>query len=177
MTYRRLLPIEDSERGGTGYRASALDVALADVAAVVAFHARPLLRANRAILLNTTTSTEDHARRLTTRLWMIDGTLAQAHLADRRDPLRRSLAAMQTGAKVLLGEMIRRWPAYAVPPIVGIFTDGGGVAFSSEHPSPLSPDWLTRHQSGTCPTTTFLPFAPDGAWSRLIGPVANNFVH
>lgn len=177
MTSSRVLPSEDGERAGVVYHRSALDVALADVAAVVAFHARPLLRANRAILLNTTTDTGDPARLLTTHFWTTNGTLAQAQPFDRRDPLRLSLAALQAGAKVLLGEMIRRWPAYAVPPVVGIFTDGGGVAFSSEHPSPLSPDWLTCHQSGRCPTTTFLPFAPNGAWSYLIGPVANNFVH
>ena len=154
-----------------------MDLALARCATRVARHARPLLLANHAVLLSMTSSTGDDRAPLTTRYWDARCALAAPAPIVSGDALLRRLAALEEAAKLLLADLIRRWPANALPPAVGIVTDGGGVAFSSDHPSPLSPNWLAQHQAGLCPTTALLPFSSGGAWSRLIAPGVGAFIH
>lgn len=132
----------------------------------VAHHAAALLDATHALLLTMTIDTRDECAPLRIGVWD-----RRFHLAPLRTRKNSDVALLEAAARVLLTDLIQRWPSNAVPPAVGIFTDGGGVAFSSDHPSPLSSNWLAHHQAGLCPTTALLPFRPGGAWSRLIAPV------
>jgi hypothetical protein len=152
-------------------------IAVVRIAERLALHARPVLAANQAILLNATITGRGDSASLTTSAW--DARCLPAPLAPiaAGDPLGRSLAALEDAACVLLAELARRWPVNALPPAIGIFTDGGGVAFSSDNPSPLSPDWLARHQSGLCPTTALLPFAANSLWAHLVAPPASEVLH
>lgn len=152
-------------------------IALVRIAERVALHARPVLKANKAILLNATMIGRGDNAVLTTSAWDADCLPAPLAPISPGDPLGYSLAALEDAARVLLAELARRWPANALPPALGIFTDGGGVAFSSDNPSPLSPDWLARHQSGLCPTTTLLPFASNSLWAHLVAPPASDVLH
>jgi hypothetical protein len=152
-------------------------IALVRIAERLALHARPVLNANKAILLNATITGRGDNAVLTTSAWDAHFLPAALALISPGDPLGYSLAALEDAARVLLAELARRWPVNALPPALGIFTDGGGVAFSSDNPSPLSPDWLARHQSGLCPTTTLLPFAANSLWAHLVAPPASEVLH
>jgi len=152
-------------------------IALVRIAERLALHARPVLNANKAILLNATITGQGDNAVLTTSAWDTDCLPAPLAHISPGNPLGYSLAALEDAARVLLAELARRWPVNALPPALGIFTDGGGVAFSSDNPSPISPDWLARHQSGLCPTTTLLPFAANSLWAHLVAPPASEVLH
>lgn len=154
-----------------------MDRALTRIATRLVRHARPLLRANNAFLLTMTTNTQDEQAPLWTGFWDTRGALTPLPPAPRSGAAQRHFAALETAGVLLLSDLICRWPANAIPPAVGIFTDGGGVAFSSDYPSPLSSNWLAHHQAGLCPTTTLLPFRPNGAWARLIAPTMEPLIH
>ena len=154
-----------------------MNPSLVRIARRLARHARPLLLANEALLLSMTTGTQDDRALLSTCFWDASCTLAPPPPMLRYGALQRHLAALETAAHILLVDLIGRWPANAIPPALGILTDGGGVAFSSDHPSPLSPDWLAHHQAGLCPTTTLLPFSPNSAWTRLMAPTIATGLH
>lgn len=154
-----------------------MGLSLARVAARFARHARPLLRANDAFLLTMTTETQYDGAPLWTGFWDARCTLAPLPAITGGRTAPDNLAALESAAAILLADVICRWPTNAVPPVVGIFTDGGGVAFSSDHPSPLSPDWLALHRAGLCPTTTLLPFRPTSAWSRFVTPISDAWIH
>jgi hypothetical protein len=143
----------------------------------VAASARPLLAASHAQLLSLTTTSE-HA---TPVMMCWNGPVAAVALQsaiDLQDPgVARHIAAFAACGQRLLVELARRWPSYAVPPAIGIVTDGGGVVFSADHPSPLSPDWLARHQAGLCVPTKLLPFSGASAWSLLTAPRADRWLH
>ncbi|WP_404367632.1 hypothetical protein AB5I39_13185 [Sphingomonas sp. MMS24-J45] len=152
-----------------------MDLSLARIARQVAHHASPILRANQALLLTMTIDTRDESAPLWIGFWDSRCTLNPLPIHESKST--KALAVLTAAANVLLADLIRRWPVNAVPPAVGIFTDGSGVAFSSDHPSPLSTNWLVHHQAGLCPTTTLVPFSPNGAWSRLIAPAAEPLIH
>ncbi len=154
-----------------------MNPSLVRIATRLARHAGPLLLANQALLLSMTADTQDNRARLSTCFWDTRCTLALPRSMLRDRALQRHLAALETAAHLLLEDLIGRWPANAIPPALGILTDGGGVAFSSDHPSPLSPDWLAHHQAGLCPTTTLLPFNPNSAWMRLMAPTTVTGLH
>ena len=154
-----------------------MGLSLARFAARFARHARPLLLTNNALLLTMTADTQDASAPLWTGFWNTRCTLAPLPPMIDNRASQRHFAALEAAAAIVLADVMCRWPTNAIPPAMGIFTDGGGVAFSSDHPSPRSSDWLAHHQAGLCPTTTLLPFRPDGAWSRLIAPNVDLLVH
>lgn len=151
---------------------------LADPASKLALGARPLLSASDAVLMTLTAPPSPRGAAVTTMYWNGSGPLlplpAWIHTDDA---LRRSLARFEQAGRRVLEQLVRRWPANALPPAVGVVTDGTGVGFSPDHPSPMWPDWLTLHLTGACPTTSLLPFAPTGTWARLTAPDADRRLH
>ena len=177
MTGVRAGSAMDATQRPVSRRMPDLERALGSIAATVAIHARTVLHTNDAILLGLTASTQNPAAALSPSLWD-----AQCGCREIRSPIgpgaaAPSWAALETAARRVLVELIRRWPANALPPALGLFTDGSGVAFSSDHPSPLAPGWLARHQAGSCPTTILHPFGPNAAWTLLMAPSTGGRPH
>ncbi|CAN5540892.1 hypothetical protein BH10PSE14_BH10PSE14_13640 [soil metagenome] len=154
------------------------EVPLAEAAARVALCARPLLAASRGELLTLTAPTRPVGT-LTTMYWNGQSPLLPLPpvIALLDDSLQHALALFEDAGRLLLAELVRRWPANALPPAIGVVTDGTGVGFSSDHPSPMWPDWLALHLTGACAATSLLPFSPIGAWARLTAPVMNRQLH
>jgi hypothetical protein len=157
---------------------SASDPRIDGVAHAVARHARPLLRAGRAQLLSLTIPCDRRSPPVA-MCWAgasqpvaLRATLALGDVA-----VRDTLLRFEGAGRRLLVMLIRRWPANAAPPMIGIVTDGGGVLFSSDHPSPLRPDWLALHQAGLCAPTALRAFSEAGGWARMTGRVADQRLH
>lgn len=70
--------------------------------------------------------------------------------------------ALQRTAAELIGYLAGRWPANCAPATLGVITDGTGVAFSPEHPSPLDAGWLLRHCQSGAALTEILPLGENG---------------
>lgn len=85
--------------------------------------------------------------------------------------------ALQRSALALIAYLAGRWPNHAIPPALGVLTDGLGVAFSPDHPSPLDPDWLTRHASGRAELIAILPFELTSSCAILATPVGSGTRH
>lgn len=151
---------------------------LADLARPVAASARILLAANRAALLSLTMLLRQDDG-LVAMCW--HGPLVQIGLAAtldlNRPVLRRAGADFETAGARLIEHVARRWPPNAVPPAIGIVTDGEGLAFSPDHPSPLAPDWLALHRARRCTPTELLAFGDRGGWALLTAEVAHRRVH
>lgn len=82
---------------------------------------------------------------------------------DSREPgFRGALIMLQAEMQDVCMQLRHRWPMNARPPVVGVVTDGKGLAISSGHPSGLSPEWLTEHFTGQSLVTAIVPFGPDG---------------
>ncbi|MEG3144387.1 hypothetical protein U1839_06935 [Sphingomonas sp. RT2P30] len=155
-----------------------VETSLADPASKLALGARPLLSASRGVLMTLTAPTSPRGAPITTMYWNGSGALLPLPawmLSD--DVSRRSLTRFEQAGRLVLDQLVRRWPANALPPAIGVVTDGTGVGFSSDHPSPMWPDWLTLHLTGTCPTTSLLPFSPAGTWARLTAPDVDRRLH
>jgi len=154
------------------------DPRLAAFARQVAAHAVPLLAASNARLLSLTIESRQRAIPVT-MCWngAAQPVCFRSALLCDEVTVRRARAGFEQAGKRLLMELVCRWPTNAVPPAIGIVTDGGGVVFSSDHPSPLCPDWLALHQAGRCAPTTLRAFADAGAWLRLTAPVGDHRIH
>ncbi|WP_033921448.1 hypothetical protein [Sphingomonas sp. 37zxx] len=153
------------------------DRALAELARPIAEQARPLLSASRSLLLSiTVVHADDQA---ITMCWNGDIHPVPLEQALEKDSsvLQRSRRLIEAAGRDVLTELSLRWPVNAAPPAMGIVTDGGGVVFSSHHPSPLSPNWLAMHQAGLCAPMILLDFSPEGAWARLTEPMSNTIRH
>jgi hypothetical protein len=152
--------------------------ALAASARDMARLAIPLLSASHAVLLSVTVATKDGSASPATLSW--DGRCPASTLLPGIAPddvLLSTLRAFETSGRILLTELIRRWPPNALPTAIGIVTDGSGVAFSADHPAPLSHAWLTRHLTGMYPMTTLTPFSPCGIWGRLTASATSSAIH
>lgn len=143
-------------------------------------NAGPLLIASRSLLI-TLTMKVDPTRPNNVRAYYWNG---KGHLRALMPALRymdrslgRSLTAFEGAGSMLLDDLLQRWPVNACPPAIGIVTDGSGVAFSRDHPSPMHADWLTMHLGGRRKTIDLLPCSPDGYWARLIAPIKSQGIH
>ena len=91
--------------------------------------------------------------------------------------LRSALENMASHGLELCLMLARRWPANAVPPVIGVVSDGIGLALSQDHPSATDAQWLSDHLHGHSPAAEILPFAADAALFRLIEPQAGQRRH
>jgi hypothetical protein len=78
------------------------------------------------------------------------------------------LAPLHEAGAEALRQVSLRWPAYAVPSVVGLVTDGTGIAVSGEHPSGLTSSWLIDQIEQRSAASIILPFDPNGVWA-LVG--------
>ncbi|RZT53412.1 hypothetical protein EV283_2667 [Sphingomonas sp. BK036] len=151
---------------------------LVDMARAIAAHAGPVLSPSGSTLLtlSATTPAGVDPGRIDLACW--DGrtpvSAPWCSLAIGGGNCDPALAALEQSGKVLLAGLLPRWPANARPPSIGIVTDGHGVAFSPDHPSPGSAGWLGWQLGGACAVTTLLPFAPTSRWARLTAPDDQN---
>lgn len=150
----------------------------AGLAGPVAVHARPLLTAAPALLLSLTVMPASPGRPVVMG-WhssAVPFALCTILDLDAAEVCLRLTAFEESGAR-LVDCLVRCWPSNALPPAVGIVTDGIGVVFSPDHPSPMSPAWLMRHQTDQCPTAVLLPFSSSSAWTRLTSRPIDARVH
>lgn len=75
--------------------------------------------------------------------------------------------ALQEAAAALLDYLAGRWPT--PPAALGVITDGVGVAFAPDHPSPSAGSWLLRHATGESTLAMILALDPAGPCGLLIG--------
>jgi hypothetical protein len=81
-------------------------------------------------------------------------------------PLARAAALeLKARAPLVARHLARRWPANAVPPRIGVVTDGTGVAVSPGHPAALTTAWLSDHAARRAPADALLPFHDRGPWA------------
>ena len=114
-------------------------------------------------------------RRTTTRATMI--VVWDRSLEPRLVPPLPAHEGARQAAALVLGELLLRWPANAAPLELGVVSDGAGVAFSAEHPSPLAPQWVVRHIECRAPIVTILPFAATSGWTRLAARAGSSSIH
>ncbi len=149
-----------SRAGETGLLEAAQQ-ALAPAAFLLSHFQAPLL----------SVSTRRSARCMRTRLvlWADDFSIGDdiKQRASDSQMLREARIALQDHGRALYRELARRWPANAVPPAIGVVTDGTGMAISSSHPSALSHAWLTEHLANIAPVCVLLPFRAQGPWALL----------
>ena len=123
-----------------------------------------LLRRIRAPLLTIATFRGDPAVRLfpwTRTLGPGDALdLSEAAFWPEIEPL------VEAGSEALR-QVALRWPGYALPPVIGLVTDGSGLAVSGENPSGLTSRWLLDQIEFAAPASIIIPFASNGLWSLL----------
>ena len=76
-------------------------------------------------------------------------------------------AAIRAAGAQALRQVALRWPPYAPPPVIGLVTDGTGLAISGEHPSGLSRQWLIDQLGQGAPASVIIPFDENGVWGLL----------
>lgn len=65
-----------------------------------------------------------------------------------------------------------RWPVNAAPPMIGVVTDGIGMAVSGGHPSALTSEWLIDHIAGRARIDMLLPLGESA--SLMFQTIAND---
>ena len=126
--------------------------------------ARQLLRRIRAPLLTIATFRGDPA----VRLFPWTQSLEPGAALDMREAaFWPEMEALVEAGFEALRQVALRWPGYALPPVIGLVTDGSGLAVSGENPSGLTTRWLLDQIEFASPASIIIPFAPDGLWSLL----------
>jgi len=128
-----------------------------------------LLASSSAVLLAITLRADQRDPAMPVMLWganrLPDADLASA-LAAPTYRFGAVLKAAERAADRLLLALSPRWPAATPPSRLGIVTDGTGVGFCPDDPSPLASGWMTRQQRDAHRLTCLLPFATNAVWHR-----------
>ena len=97
--------------------------------------------------------------------WACDGTV-EAEITDAlaaRHGLSHALDEARLHGAAVCTLLARQWPVYCTPPIVGVVSDGHGLAVSGGHPCGLTPEWLIDHLAGRARVDIILPFGRSAA--------------
>lgn len=115
----------------------------------------------------------DHASdspQMSVAVWIGEGADLSIRQVTAGDSLeagfRSALIMLQAEMLDVCMQLRHRWPMNARPPVIGVVTDGLGLAISSGHPSGLSPEWMTEHLNGQSLATAIIPFGLDGSMAR-----------
>ena len=101
---------------------------------------------------------------------VVEDEISDARAA--RHGLARELEEVRFHGGGLCALLASRWPVNAAPPMIGVVTDGIGMAVSGGHPSALTSEWLIDHIAGRASIDMLLPFGTSAA--LLFLPVASN---
>ena len=101
---------------------------------------------------------------------VVEGEICDARAA--RHGLARELEEVRFHGGGVCALLASRWPLNAAPPMIGVVTDGIGMAVSGGHPSALSSAWLIDHVAGRARIDMLLPFGTSAA--LLFQPVASD---
>ena len=83
--------------------------------------------------------------------------------------LRDARGRLRACGTELYNHLSRRWPPQAVPPVIGVITDGTGMAVCSGHPAALSDACLLDHAARVSPASVLIPFRANGPWALVEG--------
>lgn len=83
------------------------------------------------------------------------------------EELKRAYRVIGRAGMDLARQLARRWPVNAVPGILGVITDGIGIAVSGEYPSALTPAWLHDQVAGRARVYQIIPFGSWAQWALL----------
>jgi hypothetical protein len=140
---------------------------LTALAQEVARRAEPLLPIGAGLFLGLETDREGTLRLM---WWRRDdlGLVAEiSAVPEGFCPHDSEEGALQEAGAELLEYLGGRWPT---PPAgLGVITDGTGVAFAPDSPSPSAPGWLVRHATGRAPLVAIVPLDPAGPCALLAG--------
>jgi hypothetical protein len=156
---------------GTDCGASPAEPGLVSAGLAMVSPARALLARLRSPLLTVWRARSDAPGVVHLSAWT-DRLEPDAEMAAQADPAWPELAGIRTAGAEALRQLSCRWPPYAQPPVVGLVTDGTGLAVSGEHPSGLSKKWLADQLEGGSPASIILPFDRNGLWALISGPSA-----
>ena len=113
-----------------------------------------------------------HMQKPYVRLCLFDGFW-------KRTAFQTGVAAIEckqvgTILRSLLAALAQSWPPDWVPDHLGILTDGSGIVFCPELPSPEAEDWPERVVSNDVSAVDLLPFVPGSPWSKLNAAISHS---
>lgn len=140
--------------------------------------ARALLARHRSPLLTLCQARGDAAQMVRLFAWT-DRLEPGEEIVAEGDPAKAAQAAIRSAGARALRQVALRWPPYARPPVIGLVTDGTGLAISGEHPCGLSSQWLIDQLERGAPASVIIPFDENGVWallSRAPGPSSRSSI-
>lgn len=101
------------------------------------------------------------------RSWQPDPAASRC-LGDPASPSAGDMTELAEALVDLEPLLLRRWPPFGRPSLLGLVTDGSGLGFSPDDPAPMQPGWLARQVEGHASFTALIPFSPTGPWQQLV---------
>ena len=127
---------------------------------------RALLARHRSALVTICQARGDPKGKVRLFAWTDTLEPGEEILAER-GPTRSLHAEIVTAGERALRQVALRWPPYALPPVIGLVSDGSGLAVSGEHPCGLSRRWLIDQLGRGAPASVIIPFDQNGVWALL----------
>lgn len=141
----------------------------------VARLAQPLLPAGNDLILGLEATSDGEIHLIWWRQRDFKRVAAISAAPDAFCPEDSDEGALQDAAAALLDYLAGRWPS---PPVaLGVITDGTGVAFAPDHPSPSAEGWLLRHAIGESTLAMILDLDPAGSCGLLSGSQSAGSFH
>ena len=90
---------------------------------------------------------------------------------------KEAAETLRASGAPLYTHLSQRWPPNAVPPTIGVITEGAGMAVFSGHPSALSPACLLDHAARLSPGSVLIPFRANGPWALVAAAIGAQQPH